>query len=160
MTDETKLVDQLSHYFPQEFRGVYPSPPFKERSLQDLHWAPNSSNIIIFKTNRDSDERFSALLQKTDGQTEYFDPWGKNPQWEVTNWLCDHIPNWTIINDKYLLPRDSRDSAAFCAYYVINRAGSHDYFSIMMEFGDNLKRNSTIVRHHMPLFDSENLYIA
>ena len=153
MTDETKLVDLLSHYFPQEFRGVYPSVDFEERSLQDLHWTSNSVNIIVFKTLRRQGESFSALFQKADGQAEYFDPWGKTLPCDNINWLCDHIHHWTLINSDHLLPLNSRDSAAFCAYYLINRAGSHDYFSIMMEFGDSLKRNSAIVRHHMPLFE-------
>lgn len=156
MTDETKVVDLLSHYFPREFRGVYPSSGFQTRSLTDIGWSNDHVNYIIFKTYKKWGMRFSAIHQSVDGTVEYFDPWGKDPPQDVAFWLSQNIQQWTVGNHKYLLPHASPLSAAFCVHYIYSRYGSGSSCAeFTAEFGDNLKKNEKLLLYYMPYFKPE-----
>ena len=152
MTAETKLVDVLCTYLPNEFRGVYPSHQFSDRRVKDLGWNTNATNCLIFKTTTYWGIRFSSVYQKANGSIEFFDPWGKDPHADVADFFYQNNLDWDVVNSHYLLPRKSPHSAAFCAYYLINRASTPNPKIVLAEFGDNLKKNTTNLLRCMPLF--------
>ena len=152
MTAETKLVDVLCTYLTDEFRGVYPSHQFCDRQIKELRWTPNATNCLIFKTTTYWGIRFSAVYQKGNGPIEYFDPWGKDPHADVAEFFFQNDLEWNDVNSNYLLPRKSPHSAAFCAYYLINRPSALNPKIVLAEFGDNLKKNTTNLLSCMPIF--------
>lgn len=152
MTDETKLVDVLCTYLESEFRGVYPSYQFYDRCIEDLSWNTSNRNCLILKNTRNWGTRFSAVYQEANGPIEYFDPWGKNPHIDVVEFFYRNNLEWTDVNRRYLLPRKSPHSAAFCAYYLINRKTLPNPKILLAEFGDDLRKNTANLLNCMPLF--------
>lgn len=152
MTDETKLADLLNTYLKNEFRGVYPSLNFNERSVKEFERKSNSRSCLIFKTKTYWGMRFSAIYMEDNHPIEYFDPWGKEPHADVVDFFYQNNLEWIDVNHRYLLPRQSPHSAAFCAYYLINRSAVPNPAILLAEFDDNLKKNLANLLRFIPIF--------